>query len=55
MYDDGGHGVDVGAQSVPKWGPEIADSICVWHVEGTCSQLAKHTNPKRQMIKSKGV
>ncbi len=27
--DSGGNGVDVGARSVPKWGPEIADSITV--------------------------
>ena len=37
--DEGGHGVDLGAQNVPKCGSEIADSIAVLHVCGTVAEL----------------
>ncbi len=32
--DEGGIGVDVGGQNVPKWGAEIAYSRASWRVDG---------------------
>ena len=37
----------MGVQSVSIWGPEIADSRAVDHVEGHCLHLAKHMSPRR--------
>ncbi len=47
--------VDLGAQSISSWGPDVADPKGVWHVEGMCSQLVKHMNPKRLIADSKGA
>ena len=39
--DEGGNGVELGAQNVPKCGSEIADSRDVWHLRGKVAALAK--------------
>ncbi len=51
--NEGGNGVDLGAQNVLKWGSEIADSSSVWHLCGTVAELAKHMNPKRPIAEPK--
>jgi hypothetical protein len=43
--DEGGNGVQLVAQSVPKWGLEIAESSIVWRVEGMRSQLYSNQYP----------
>ncbi len=53
--DEGGNGVDLGAQSVPKWITEIADFKGAWHFPSTVVELAKHMNTKRLIAESKGV
>ena len=37
----GGSRVDLGAQTVPKCGSEIADSSTVWHSGGPAAEFAK--------------
>ena len=44
--DEGGQGVDLGAQSVPKWGLDIADSNTVYCVEGIFATLYEDPYPK---------
>lgn len=55
MYDEGGKCVHLGAQMVPKWGPEISDSRPAWHAEVLFSQFATHLNPKRPIAMSEDV
>ncbi len=44
--DEGGNCVDLGAQNVPKWGSEIADSRRVSSFSITVAELAKHSIPQ---------
>ena len=50
-----GNGANSGAQSVPNWGLEVADSRAVWHVEVMLSHFAKHMSPKHPIAESSCV
>ena len=53
--DEGGTGVDLDVQSVPKWRSEIADSFGVWRFPNTVAELVKHSIPKRSIAEPSSV